>query len=330
MVNNAVLDQSGGPASRACQHVQILSTDNTPARERFAYWREGVRHLFGVAADAPQNRDFSARAVVRSTGPFRFLVSESTGFHAAWSREYLTHAYSDHFSVYLQLGGQTIAARGEQTIQLNAGDIGFCDGRRQLRAWFGGRCAIASVPRAMVERRAPWLRHRPHSKLAPNARFAGNLRLHMMELTSGDLSLSEGETGLLADSLCNLVALAAAEGIPSRRLQGELQIEALLAFCRQNLGDADLSPQRAADHLGISVRTLHSRFRGIGQSFGRWLLENRLEGCSVALRDANQRTLNISEIAWRWGFNDLSYFNKAFRAQFDMTPGEWRQDVKVS
>ena len=151
----------------------------------------------------------------------------------------------------------------------------------------------------------------------------------MMELTSGDFSLNEGETGLLADSLCNLVALAAAEGIPSRRLQGELQIEALLAFCRQHLGDADLSPQRAADHLGISVRTLHSRFRGIGQSFGRWLLENRLEGCSVALRDANQRTLNISEIAYRWGFNDLSYFNKAFRAQFDMTPGEWRQGSKL-
>jgi AraC-like DNA-binding protein len=26
----------------------------------------------------------------------------------------------------------------------------------------------------------------------------------------------------------------------------------------------------------------------------------------------------------RWAFNDLSHFDKAFRAQFDMTPGEWR------
>ncbi len=330
MPDSATVHGSGKLASRAGQHVSILSTDNAPVRERFAYWREGVRHLFGVAAEAPRDRDFSARAVIRNTGPFRFVVSESTGFQAAWSREYLTSAFSDHFSIYLQLGGQTIAARGEETIELAPGDIGFCDGRRQLRAWFGGRCAVASVPRAMIERRAPWLRHRPHLKLAPNARFARNLRVHMMELTSGDLSLSESETGLLADSLCNLVALAAAEGIPSRRLQGELQIEALLAFCRQNLGDPDLSPQQAADHLGISVRTLHSRFRQIGQSFGRWLRENRLEGCSAALRDANQRALNISEIAYRWGFNDLSYFNKAFRAQFDMTPGEWRQGSKES
>jgi AraC-like DNA-binding protein len=59
-------------------------------------------------------------------------------------------------------------------------------------------------------------------------------------------------------------------------------------------------------------------------------LKNRLEGCSVALRDPHQRHQNISEVAYRWGFNDLSYFSKAFRAQFDMTPGEWRQGLTPS
>lgn len=317
--------------SRIRQRVDILSTDNAPAPERFAYWREHVRHLFGVAAEAPPEEKFSARAVVRSAGPFRFLTSESTGFQAAWSQRDADGAYADHYSIFLQLSGQTVSARGEEIIAFGAGDIGFCDGRRrQLRARLGGRYAVAMLPRDMLERRAPWLRHRPHMKLGPNVRFSGNLRLHMMELTSDDPSLSESQTGLLVDSFCNLVALAAAEGVPSKRLQGELQIEALLSFCRQNLGDAELSPQRAADHLGIAVRTLHARFRGIGQTFGRWLLESRLEGCSVALRDANQSKRNISEIAYRWGFNDLSYFNRAFRARFDMTPGEWRQEGKVS
>jgi AraC-like DNA-binding protein len=177
----------------------------------------------------------------------------------------------------------------------------------------------------MLERRAPWLRTGPLTKLGPNVRFSESARLHMMELTSDSASLSESQAALLADSFCNLLALASAEGLPPRRMEGELQMEALLSFCRQNLGNADLSPQQAADHLGISVRTLHSRFRQTGRSFGRWLLESRLEGCSAALRDANQKPLNISEIAYRWGFNDLSYFNKVFRAQFDMTPGEWRE-----
>ena len=326
MVDSAAMKSSG-----ARQHVATLSTDKAPARERFAYWRETVRHLFGVAAEAPRDQHFSARAVVRSAGPFRFLTSESTAFQAAWSRRDADGAYMDHYSIFLQLSGQTISSRGDETIAFEAGDIGFCDGRRrQLRARLGGRYAVAMLPRAMVERRAPWLSNRPLMKLGSDVRFSGNLRLHMTDLTSADPLLNESQTALLADSFCNLVALATAEGMPPRLLQGELQMEALLAFCRRNLGDAGLSPQQAADHLGISVRTLHSRFKQTGRSFGRWLLESRLEGCSAALRDANQKSLNISEVAWRWGFNDLSYFNKAFRAQFDMTPGEWRQGSKAS
>jgi AraC-like DNA-binding protein len=102
-------------------------------------------------------------------------------------------------------------------------------------------------------------------------------------------------------------------------------MEALFAFCRQQLHDADLSAQQAADHIGISVRTLHSRFRQIGQTFGRWLLEQRLQCCSAALRDPRQRARNISAIAYAWGFNDLSHFNRVFRQRYDMTPGEWRE-----
>jgi AraC-like DNA-binding protein len=328
MVDSAARAHNAKPGVRP--HVAILSTDKAPERERFAYWRESLRHLFGVAAEALPDRHFSARAAVRSTGPFRFLTSESTGFHAAWSRGDTHVPYADHYSIFLQLSGQTISSRGDETIALGAGDIGFCDGRRQLHARLGGRYAVAMLPRAMVERRAPWLRDRPLMKLGPGVRFSGNLRFHMMELTREDPAPNEGQTALLVDSFCNLVALAAAEGMPPRLMQDELQMEALLSFCRQNLGNADLSPQQAADHLGISVRTLHSRFRQTGRSFGRWLLESRLEGCSGALRDASQQAINISEIAYRWGFNDLSYFNKSFRAQFDMTPREWRQGSKPS
>ena len=44
-----------------------------------------------------------------------------------------------------------------------------------------------------------------------------------------------------------------------------------------------------------------------------------------ALRDPNQERGSVSEIAYRWGFNDLSHFNRSFRAHFAMTPREWRR-----
>ena len=48
----------------------------------------------------------------------------------------------------------------------------------------------------------------------------------------------------------------------------------------------------------------------------------------AAWRFATRRNARskISEIAYRWGFNDLSHFNKAFRERFGRTPGEWRNE----
>jgi AraC-like DNA-binding protein len=318
-------------ASRDNGQTTVWSTDGIPLRERFSYWREVVCNaaagLFGTPTEAPPGV-FSARASFRNCGPFRFAVAEAnTNYRTARTRREVANTPSDHYAIYLQLSGETVSFRGEEAIQLYAGDIGFCS-PQPFRAEHGGRCEIAMVPAAIMERRAPWLRSRPHRKLASNARFAGHLRLHMIEFVDDVAPLGVTETSLLAESLCNLWALAAADGIPSGRLEPELQLEALLAFCRENLHDAELAPQQAADHLGISVRTLHSRFQQIGQTFGHWLLEHRLQGCSNALRDPKQQTLNISEVAYRWGFNDLSYFNKAFRAHFDMTPSEWRNSSK--
>jgi AraC-like DNA-binding protein len=310
-----------------------LSTDGVPLRERFSYWREEICNAtmrpFGTPMEAPSGV-FSARAALRNCGPFRFIAAESkTSYRIARTRRDVAHAPSDHYALFLQLSGQTISVVGEEVMKLDPGDIGFCVDV-PYQGEYAGRCAIAMVPRAMIERRAPWLRGRPRGgKLASNARFADLVRLHMMELSADAAPLGESETSLLADSLCNLWALTAADGIASRRLEPELQLEALLAFCRQNLHDEALSPQRAADHLGISIRTLHSRFQRIGQTFGQWLLENRLQGCGNALRDPKQQMLNISEIAYRWGFNDLSYFNRTFRARFDMTPSDWRNGPKI-
>jgi AraC family transcriptional activator of tynA and feaB len=50
----------------------------------------------------------------------------------------------------------------------------------------------------------------------------------------------------------------------------------------------------------------------------------------VALRDVRQRPRHISEIAYAWGFNDLSHFNRAFRQRFDMTPSEWRESAPAA
>ena len=328
MVESATGQTQAAEASASAAQVDIWSTGTVLAREKVSYWRETVcSAVFGISVETMPEQ-FSARIAARNVGPLRFAVSESTEYRIARSRQDIDASPSDHYSIYLQLGGRTVSSMNDETFTFNANDIGIYDGRQPFRSMHGGRRAIAVLPRAMLERRAPWLTRRPHQKLAADSPFAELARRHLMTLTDPDAPLSDTAMSVLSENLCNLVALASAEGVEPDRLQPELQLEAILAFCRQHLHEADLSPQRVADGLGMSVRTLHWRFKQTGQTFGRWVRDNRLDGCAVALRDPNQRTFNISDVAYNWGFNDLSHFNKAFRARFDMTPREWRHEPR--
>jgi AraC-like DNA-binding protein len=254
-------------------------------------------------------------------------MSESIGgYQVARSKRDIDSAPADHYSIFMQMGGQSVVNQCEDSIVFGPNDIAISDERQPFHATFsdGGHRAIALVPRAMLNRLAPWLGQCPLRKLEANSSFADLARRHLLALTAGESPLNENATSLMTDNLCNLLALASAPDVALDRLQPELQTEALLTFCRQNLHEPALSPRFVAARFGISVRTLHLRFERLGQSFGRWLLENRLEACSKALRDPHQLSISISEIAYRWGFNDLSHFNKTFRARFGMAPSEMR------
>ena len=301
------------PPLSAKAQVDIWSTDATHARERYSYWRDAVcRAVFNISIEATPEH-FSARITSHSSGPLRFATSESSGYQIVRTRRDIDTAPADHYSVFTQVHGVSAITQGGESFPYNPKDICISDGRRPFVADMPGRgCrAFAVIPREMIERRAPWLRHKPLRKLDAASPFIDLAQRHILELTSAENSMSESATSLLTENLCNLLALGSATDIQTNRLQPELQIEAMLAFCRQNLHDSELTPQSVADHLSVSIRTLHLRFKQIGQTFGRWLLDNRLDACRTALRDENQRALNISQIAYRWGFNDLSHFNKS-------------------
>jgi AraC-like DNA-binding protein len=328
MVESATGQTRAAEPSASAAQVDIFATGSVAAREKVSYWRETVCNaVFGISVETMPEQ-FSARITARNAGPLRFAMSESTAYQIARSRQQIDAIPSDHYSIYLQLAGQTISSMNDETYTFDANEIGIYDGRQPFRSLHGGRRAIAVLPREMIERRAPWLTRRPHHKLSGDSPFAELARHHLVALTDPASALSETAMSVLSENLCNLVALASIESAPDR-VGPELQLEAILAFCRRNLHDAELSPQRVADQLGMSVRTLHWRFKQAGQTFGRWVRENRLDGCAAALREPNQRGRNISDIAFNWGFNDLSHFNKAFRARFGMTPREWRNEARA-
>ncbi|WP_333718088.1 helix-turn-helix domain-containing protein [Agrobacterium tumefaciens] len=81
--------------------------------------------------------------------------------------------------------------------------------------------------------------------------------------------------------------------------------------------DPALTPAKAAEHFRISVLLEDS-----GERFSQFLLRQRLQKCADDLR--TKRGSSIGEIAFRWGFNDLSHFSRSFRNHFGVAPREYR------
>ena len=301
------------------------STEAVESRDRFSYWREAVcQSIFNVSIEAPPGA-FSAKLESRVAGPLRLAIGHSTPYDVVRTRRDVATAPADNYSIYLDLDRGTTISQVDRSFKFSAGDIAVSDLRHPFRAALtGGKRITTVIPRDLLNRRAPWLtRAAPLNRHDATGAYVGLVRQHIVTIAENE-SLDAPAAGLQSENLCNLLALATAADVPMRKLAGELQAEAMLAFCRQRLHDPELTPQLAADALGVSVRTLHLRFKALGKSFGRFVLEERLKACSQALRDAHQQHAAVSEIAYRWGFNDLSHFNRSFRARFAMPPREWR------
>ena len=56
-----------------------------------------------------------------------------------------------------------------------------------------------------------------------------------------------------------------------------------------------------------------------------YIITRRLERCRRALDDPAQARRTIGDIAFSWGFSDLSRFGRRFKAEFGCAPGEYRE-----
>lgn len=102
--------------------------------------------------------------------------------------------------------------------------------------------------------------------------------------------------------------------------QSNHMLREVLSYIDRNLSSPDLSPAAAARNLHVSVRYIHKLFAHSGMTFSAYVTAERLERIRWDLIASSGRRPPISALAYRWGFSDLSTFNRAFKSRFGCTP----------
>lgn len=134
--------------------------------------------------------------------------------------------------------------------------------------------------------------------------------------------------------ILDLVALAlGARGDQAEAALGgakAARLKALKSDVMSMLGNCDLSSEIIASRHSISSRYVRKLFEQEGTSFTAFVLGERLTRVRRMLRNSRHAHLTIAQLAHACGFNDISYFNRAFRRHFGATPTDVRVQNSLS
>jgi AraC-like DNA-binding protein len=137
------------------------------------------------------------------------------------------------------------------------------------------------------------------------------------------------EQRLFASHVYDLMALvlgANADAAEHARNGGlrAARLEAAKAYIDAHLFEPALSDMAVAAHLGVSDRYVRSLFASEGSSCKAHVDRQRLAKAYAMLSNPVWSGVKIIDLAYRCGFNDITTFNRQFRARYGMTPSDAR------
>lgn len=100
-------------------------------------------------------------------------------------------------------------------------------------------------------------------------------------------------------------------------------VSRIKAFIETRLADTNFDLGAVALEFKVTPRQVQKLFQAEHTTFSRYVLARRLEMARMLVLRSSERP--ISSIAYEIGFGDLSYFNRAFRQRFEMTPSAMRK-----
>jgi len=308
---------------------RVWSTACFPAAEQLAAWREVVCQAFvPVGVERVGDGPFAGAVRARAVGPLAVSEIRSQAQRVERDRDAIRRRTGDVFFLNLPLTAGAVVAQGGRESQLQAGDFALVDGTRPFELTFPEAFEQVSValPYELVAAQFAVPGDATAIRVRGDAGVGAVAAAAVHGLVRAGAALDREAARTLAEQVTGLIALALA-GVhrPAATAARGLLLQAALDEVERSLGDSGLSPSAVAERLGISTRYLHRLFAERGPSFGRWLVQRRLERADRALSDPRRRHWTIAEIAREYGFTDPSHFSRVYRSRYGVTPREARR-----
>ncbi|HSE75758.1 MAG TPA: helix-turn-helix domain-containing protein [Dongiaceae bacterium] len=238
-------------------------------------------------------------------------------------------ATDDNLFLCRQVAGTLAVEQHGREVHLEGGDIALIDPLVPCTAKYasGSKLLVLTVPRSAVQARIGNTRDFVARAVKPWGE-GGIMSSYLMTLPIHADRLGPTSTATILGQVFDLMAVALARTMEAKtpRLSSaaSLALLKLRAVIESRLSDSTLDDDAVAAAAGISVRYANSLLAAEGMSIMRLVQARRLERCRKALEDPMQAQRTLSEIAFSWGFSDMTHFGRRFKAAYGAVPSEHR------
>ena len=102
-------------------------------------------------------------------------------------------------------------------------------------------------------------------------------------------------------------------------------IKRINEYISENIMECNLNAAMLAEHMIMSITTLNRKINGItGTNTTNYIRQRKLARAKYLLKKS---TMSMGEIQIVCGFETPSYFSRAFKGEFGITPTEYRKNL---
>lgn len=311
---------------------KLFSTRDVHQRERFSYWHDvACKNIIEHDSQPECAHSFDAEIEAGTLADMELLLFENSPMKVARTRRNLAQTRTDDLFVFRQVVGRFGLEQEGREVVLEPGDMTLIDPMKPAQGQFPicSKTLILKIRRPELEARVGRTTELVARPLKPiRAESALTSSFLMLVATHVGRMTSSAEQ-IIRDQTLDLIAVTlgkATEGDRQRLSSaGMFALSKVRAAIESRLTDPALDVEAVAAAAGVSVRYANLVLAQQDTSISRLIRTKRLERCRKALEDPLQDHRTVSEIAYGWGFSDMTHFGRAFRKAYGVPPSEYRQ-----
>ncbi|MCD8503609.1 MAG: AraC family transcriptional regulator [Burkholderiaceae bacterium] len=302
-----------------------LSTYEIVESQRLEFWNEVVcKHCVPAASHTNGQENFKGRFTAKSIADIE--VCEMSSLEHTWDRgsSHLRAGAAEDFLLAFMLSGNGHLEQSGRVASTQTGGIVLYDSARPFKFRLEPESVILlKIPRDQLLFRVPQAENFTAIPFAYEKPLTGLLASTIKQAAKESLPELVPSTvrAQLAGSLLDLLGatLQMQMGVcESLDFGQKALLQQVKSYIEEHLTDPGLDTRQLAEAHCISTRTLTRLFAQGGITPMRWVWQRRLQSAYFALKEG--RAHQVTEAAFRSGFNDVAHFSRLFKRAYGMAP----------